>query len=77
MAEIGARVLTWCGGGAAAGYMLVRQTAGVGKSTRWGRFIASTAGCYLGTQIAMRGVKVCLNGLLRNGLAWVSKLLFQ
>jgi len=25
----------------------------------------------------MRGVKVCLNGLLRNGLAWVSKLLFQ
>lgn len=64
MAEIGGRVLTWCGGGAAAGYMLVRQTAGVGKSTRWGRFIASTAGCYLGTQIALRGVKVCLNGLL-------------
>lgn len=53
-AEIGGSLLTWCGTGAAAGYIIARN---LGNGSRWGKFVSMTAGCYVGTQVALRGIK--------------------
>lgn len=57
-AEIGARLLTWCGGGAAAGYVIARQVPNSTRSVWFERFAPPLA-----VLVPLEGRRPCSHAL--------------